>query len=96
MQIHHLTISRTEHYVLDEELGVVRRKEQAVRRSDVEQVVHEGKTYEIDPDGSFHVPEAVGRFMLRLPDWHPGPSPFQDQIVAVEEAKVPRRRPAGV
>lgn len=95
MQIHHLEVVRSEHYVLDDDLGVVRRREQALQQSSVDRIVHEGATYEVQPDGSFIVPDDLGRLMLSRPNWHPGPSPLARPLVAAsadsESAPAPAR-----
>lgn len=89
MQIHHLEVVRSEHYVLDDDLGVVRRREQALQQSSVDRIVHEGVTYEVQPDGSFIVPDDLGRLMLSRPNWHPGPSPLARPLAASSEEAEP-------
>ncbi len=91
MQIHRLDTVRNERYVLDDELGVVMRKEQAIQPSTTTVICHEGVTYEVQADGTFHVPENVGAFFLRMPDWHAGPSPFAPEGPAASPARESRR-----
>ncbi len=91
MQIHRLDTVRTQHYVVDDDLGVVLRKEQAIQPATTTAICHQGRTYEVQPDGSFLVPDDVGAFFLRMPDWHAGPSPFAPDGPA-DVAKVQRGR----
>lgn len=56
--------------------GMSAERYRALGPSDVHQIAHEGETYNIDPDGSFTVPEHVAAHLTRMPEWHEGPNPF--------------------
>ena len=96
MQIHRLDTVRTQHYVVDADLGVVLRKEQAIQPATTTAICHQGRTYEVQPDGSFMVPDDVAAFFLRMPAWHPGPSPFAPDGPASAPAPKPARKTAAV
>ena len=76
VKIHHVVQTSEEKWVFDPVVGPVKRNEPTLSRSGIELITHEGRTYEIQPDGSFEVDEETGRFFARQPGWQMGPSPF--------------------
>jgi hypothetical protein len=90
MQIHHVETAYEDRFVLDPALGPVKRREQVMRQSGIDRIMHDGKTYERGPDGTFEVPDEVGAFLcgrsLANGSFSPGPNPF------VEESP-PKRTP---
>ena len=92
MQIHHVETSYEDRWVLDEQRGAVKRREQIMKRSSAERIVHNGETYEVEADGTFLVPDDVAAFMCRQPGWHEGPSPFSpDEPTPTADAFTPPR-----
>lgn len=95
-QIHHVQTGYRDRWVLDADEGAVKRREMVMRHSDVHRIAHEGKTYDVHDDGTFHVPDAVAAHMLRMPGWHEGESPFYDDTRPtpddIEGPRVTRRR----
>lgn len=80
--IHHTHIEKTMRWTLDPDRGAVKEPVAVLKRSNVDRIVHDGETYEIHGDGSFYVPDHVAAFLLRMPDWHEGESPFPPDDVA--------------
>ncbi len=77
MKIHHVETKNDERWSFDPQLGPVRRSEPVVGRSGTDRVVSpEYGTFEVDPDGSFDVPDGLAKFLLNQPGWHAGASPF--------------------
>ena len=85
-QIHHVLVTHEDRWVVDPALGPVKRREQVTRASTVERLVHNGKTYEVQPDGTFDVPDDLAQFQTSRPGWFYGPSPFAPEV------SVPKRR----
>lgn len=93
-KIHHVESTPVEHYVVDPNLGPMRRVDQIVRRSSTESIVYKGETYKIQPDGCFDVPEDVAQFMCRQPNWNSGPCPFPpEDAPAADDGAESRRGP---
>jgi hypothetical protein len=84
MKIHSVQVKRTYGYRLDPQRGTVREASESLVRSDVDRIVHNGVTYEVDGDGNFDVPSDVAEFYTRQPDWYEGDNPFPpgDEVVS--------------
>ena len=103
MKIHHVNRSTEEKWVFDPVTGPAKRIISTPSVSAVDVISHDGKTYEVQPDGSFDVDEETGRFFARQPGWEMGPSPFPREDVKryqppriTRPARVePERRPVG-
>ncbi len=97
MQIHHIVTTEADRYVLDPQHGPVLRREQIVRPSDIFSIVHKGKSYERQEDGSFDVDEETAVFLVGRKDkngiWHNGPSPYAPSEEPAEKA-APKPRTA--
>jgi hypothetical protein len=83
-QIYNVIQSTANRYVLDPDHGMVQRRELVMRASDVSAIKHADDTFDVQPDGTFQVPEHVAAHFLRMPGWHEGSNPF-----AVEEQEKP-------
>lgn len=88
MKIYHLETKHVNRHDVDPALGVVIRRELVTKPSDIDQIVHEGKVYERQADGTFEVPGDVGEFLLSHRtgngQWFSGENPFVES--AEEEA----------
>jgi hypothetical protein len=93
--IHHVVTRYKDRWVADPELGMVKRHEQIMDRSGVDMLVHQGVTYEIQPDGTFLLPDDVAQFFLNQPNWFEGANPFgpEEPTPMPEEFRAPRRDP---
>lgn len=94
-QIYRVKVSFRERYVLDEKEGMVMRRERILQPAD-EVTITDPKygTFEVQPDGTFHVPDEVAAHFLRMPDWNEGANPFvvedviKPEVRKVEKAEV--------
>ena len=102
-QIHHVEESESEEWVLDPLRGPIKEKRRAMKPGSVERLVvpssasrPDGETFELQPDGTFHVPQDVADFFTRMPGWHEGESPFPPpELVAEWEKRDPIISKAG-
>jgi hypothetical protein len=101
MQIHNATSSTKLVWSLDPVRGPVQQTERVVERAGTTQIsvpkggfasTPEGATFDIQPDGTFHVPDDVGEFYVRTPNWFEGASPFPpaEMVAEFEKAKAPK------
>lgn len=98
-QVHHAQVSETFKYILDPLEGLVQRPVRSFKPSGVDRIKYgpTGETYEIQPDGSFHLPVEVANYMLRMPGWNEGPSPFAAELEDEPKPRASRaRKPAAV
>jgi hypothetical protein len=99
VQIHHAHVQETMKYIVDPVEGLVQRPVRNLRPSGTDRIKYgpTGETYEIQSDGSFHLPREVADYMLRMPGWTEGPSPFAAEVEEAEHK--PRasrsRKPVG-
>jgi hypothetical protein len=82
MQIHQVEVFDELRREIDPARGIVARREQVIRKGGATRIAHEGVTYEIDPDGSFDVPEEVAAVLVGKPGWYEGPNPFPAEVEA--------------
>ena len=87
VQIHHAQVTTTFKYILDPVEGMVQRPVRSFKASGTDRITYgpTGETYEIQSDGSFHVPSEVADYMLRMPGWNEGPSPFAAEMQEAEQ-----------
>jgi hypothetical protein len=85
MQIYHVHTTYEDRWVLDPQLGNVKRREEIIAPSGTHQLVipagqfesvPEGGEFDADTSGTFSVPDDVGAYFLRMPGWNEGLSPF--------------------
>lgn len=86
-EIHHTQVGYEDRWVLDPAMGAVKRREEILKPSGVERIVHGDDTYERTDRGSFEVPDGVADFYVRMPGWHRGPSPFAPEPKAAPKAE---------
>ena len=89
VQIHNVEVSYKDRMVLDPEQGLLRKREELLKRASTERIVHGGEVYEVQADGSFEVPQSVATFMTRMPGWYLGPNPFTAEA---EDSAAPKVR----
>lgn len=98
-QIHKLRAVKTFKFMEDPQTG--RQTKVPVEQfipDDTDRITHDGETFEVQPDGSFFVPADLAEFLVRQPDWHPGPNPFAPEPVEERPRQAARKpkAPAGV
>jgi hypothetical protein len=85
MQIYNLQETYEERWILDPVTGPAKRREAVVKPSGMDRIsvpagvyasCPQGKVFEVQPDGTFEVPQDIGEFYVRQPGWHSGASPF--------------------
>ena len=87
-QIHKIRSFETMKFVEDPATG--RQVQQRLQQFDVDssdRVVHDGQVYEVQPDGSFHVPVELAEFLCRQPGWFAGPNPFAEKLLQGRESQ---------
>jgi len=104
VQIHNAKASTKLTWALDPVRGPIQQTERVIERATTSAIsvpkkgfasCPEGATFEIQPDGTFEVPDDVGAFYTRMPDWHAGPSPFPPlEMVRAAAAQPAPQRPA--
>jgi hypothetical protein len=96
MQIHQVEALDQLRHVVDPQRGVLATRETVFKQGTTTQVTHPTLgAFDIDPDGSFEVPEELGRFLCAGPGWYEGPNPFAAELEAAEKpARKPRKAPA--
>lgn len=75
MKIHHVIETTQDRWEVDPVRGPGRVRSAIVRPSDVHRLVFKKKTYDIGPDGSFDVPNEVGKFYVGKLGWYEGVLP---------------------
>lgn len=80
MKIYHVVSKEVDRFVLDPLKGTILRRENILSQSDLESIVRDGETYEVDAQGTFDVPETIGRDLLNRAvangRWYEGENPF--------------------
>jgi hypothetical protein len=96
MQIHNSTSSTKLVWSLDPSRGPVQQTERVVERGGATRITvpkggfastPDGATFELQPDGTFHVPDDIGAFYVRTPNWFEGSSPFPPPEMVAEFEK---------
>jgi hypothetical protein len=100
-RIHHVEQHYEDRFVLDPQLGPVKRRELVMKPSTVESIVAKGEEYRRLDDLTFEVPEDVrvefcgdGRHRMGRPGWAEGANPFATEAEEKAAPKAPRTRPA--
>jgi len=88
-RIHHVINSVKEEWDFDAHEGARLVRREAAQPSGADRIIHSGATYEAR-NGTFEVPDDVAAFMLRMPGWHEGESPFAEKDAADSRPKVRR------
>ena len=88
MKIHHVQEVAEDRWELDPVRGAVKARISVMKPSTVGRISHEGEVYDREKDGSFEVPDEVGRVFLSRVGWHEGLPPFAPD----EEAPAPARK----
>ena len=95
MLIHHVETYEVARHEIDPKLGVVLRKERVVRKGGVVTIANpDFGTFEIQPDGSFDVPDELATDLCNQPGWFPGPNPFVDDDPAPKKPARSRTKTA--
>jgi len=93
MRIYHVHETWRDEWESDLDRGMVKVRRRVLEPSNQIRLTHDGVTYEVQPDGSFDVPEEVGTFYVGPPvaraGWHTGVPPFA--LNEVPPAMAPRR-----
>lgn len=78
MQIYRVIRSTKDSYDIDPDRGMVLKRIEAMLPADDDRIVHEGVTYEVQPDGTFNVPQDLGERFTAAWDssWKVGANPF--------------------
>ena len=91
MQIHHIHIEYKNRWVLDPDLGQVQRREEIIQPSGASLMAipagqfdstPDGQEFTADESGTFDLPDDVAEWLLTLPGWTPGLSPFAPETPA--------------
>jgi len=92
-RIYHVITQMVEEWDFSPRTGASLVRRESVTPSGTYVIQHEGKTYEIQQDGAFEVPEDVAAFYLRMPGWHEGSNPFTMRKLQedAEAAREPRK-----
>lgn len=77
-------------YQLDPVAGLVKRSEHVIQPTSTIALSHNGQTFELEDDQTFHVPDDVADAFLRMPGWHEGENPFNDIQDAAPVATAPK------
>lgn len=86
MKIHQVVETFENLHEIDPRKGPVLRKERVLKEGSttaIDDPTH--GHFEIGPDGSFDVPDELGVFLCRTPDWFEGPNPFASSLGHVGE-----------
>ncbi len=89
VKIHQVEVFHEKHHTLDPIRGMVLKTEDVIRRGSASRISHELGEFDIEPDGSFIVPDEVAEFLCNTPGWFEGPNPFVEEIAA-ENASTPK------
>ena len=97
MKIHRVSETYEDKWEAHPDLGMTKVRRTVMKPSGDHALVHGDKTYPVDDDGSFDVPEEIGRELVKRAGWHEGPSPFAvaEQIAEQQAAEKPKRRISG-
>jgi hypothetical protein len=92
--IHNVEVFDEKHYEIDPAKGAVLKHTQVLKRGTADTIAHDGETFSVDADGSFHVPDDLAALLLKQPGWYEGPNPFVEEYEAeaVDEAPKPARK----
>jgi hypothetical protein len=100
MHIHHIEESYADRWMVDPDLGTVKRRELVMKPSGTAAIAVPPNTFESLPDGgtfnkaedgTFDVPDDVGEYFTRMPGWHAGESPFppEEHAAASQPGEAP-------
>lgn len=57
---------------------------------DADRIVHGDGTYEVQPDGTFEVPDDLASFLCAQPEWERGPNPHPPERPPARKAAKPK------
>jgi uncharacterized protein YigE (DUF2233 family) len=94
-QVYHVISKKHEEWNYDPQKGPALVIREAIEPSGATRIQYtDGRNFEVQPDGTFHLPDEVAAYFLRMPGWHEGAkNPFVDPPPAPTGPKV--RRVAG-
>lgn len=92
-QVHKVVETTVNRFEVDADHGVVQRVARLMKPAGDDRIKHGDETFEVQPDGTFELPEHVAAHFLRQPGWHEGPSPFAPD--ERDEKPSPRGRKVG-
>ena len=101
MQIYTVHTEYEDRWVLDPEKGAIKKREALMKPAPTTSIsippktfesCPDGETFDVQPDGSFHVPNDVGQFFCSQSDWHEGLSPFPPAELVEAEKKMRTKR----
>lgn len=98
-QIYHVQQRTKNRHVVDPDQGMVMRSELIMQPSGFDRIVRchrdgHQEVYELQPDGTFMVPDEVAAEHLGRPGWHEGENPFFTDVEEVP-ATPPKMSKAG-
>jgi hypothetical protein len=88
MKIHQVVESTELKHVIDPIRGMTVHREQVLKPGVAATIDHpEHGTFEINPDGSFDVPDELGEWLCNTPGWYEGSTPFGEQVDRTKAAR---------